>query len=389
MKIKSLEIENFRGIKHLKLDLTDSNGKPLDMAVIAGPNGCGKTSILEAIVILMGYEELLPKRVERNNNEVSFGANLSTIKGVVDSDGDWNISRPIFPGKDPKKTQKVQGLVEYVPSWRAPKLVGSVSVSVNGGGTKDDKYMENNLANLKQMIVDLTASQAFETSAAAPQIQGERQQIIDKLNSTWKMFFPNRDEYFIPDAAQHAIGRRFDLFLKGRGPSLIPVDSLSSGEIEIISLIGRIARKATEDYILLIDEPELHLHPAWHRVILKALREVVSGAQIIVATHSPQIIGSTETENVRIIQCKDNETKALGVKSSFGLDSNRVLEELMGADERLPEIKNELSELFRLIGDKKLTDARAKIKALKEKLPEEPELTRAEAILTRMEVLGK
>ncbi|NLD99101.1 MAG: ATP-binding protein [Fibrobacter sp.] len=389
MKIKSLEIENFRGIKYLNLDLTGSNGSPLDMVVLAGQNGCGKTSILESIVILMGRDELLPKRVERNFNEVSFGANLCTLKGAIDAGGDWNISRPIFPGKDPKKTQKVQGLIEYVPSWRTPKLVGSVSVSVNGGSAKDDRYMENKLANLKQTIVDLTASQAFETSAAAPQIRGERELIIDKLNSVWKMFFPDRDEYFIPDAAPHAIGRRFDLFLKGRGSSLIPVDSLSSGEIEIISLIGRIARNATADYIMLIDEPELHLHPAWHRIILKALREVTSGAQIIVATHSPQIIGSIETANVRFLRKEGEKTFIEKATSTYGLDTNRVLEELMGVDERLPEIKDRLHDVFVLIADGNIKDARKKIADLRTILPEEPELTRAEAIISRKEILGK
>lgn len=388
MKIKNLGIDNFRGIKHLKIDLSDANGKPLDVVVIAGPNGCGKTSILEAVAILMGHADLLPSRDERDLNEVYFGASSCTLKAVVEDNDEWNLSKTLYPGKNPPKSKKA-GQIEYFPSWRAPKLVGSVSVSVNGVRLKDDKRVENNLSSLKQALVNLTASQAFETSAAAPEVSGELRQILEKLNSVWSHFFPDRKEHFIPDAVQHAIGSRFDLFLKGRGSSPIPVDSLSSGEIEIISLIGRIARKDSENGIILIDEPELHLHPAWHRVILKALMEVVSGAQVIVATHSPQIIGSTETENVRIIQRTDIETRALRAKSSLGLDSNRVLEELMGADERLPEIKEELSELFHLIGDKKLTYARIRLKALKEKLPEEPELTRAEAILSRMEVLGK
>jgi hypothetical protein len=61
----------------------------------------------------------------------------------------------------------------------------------------------------------------------------------------------------------------------------------------------------------------------------------------------------------------------------------------METQERIPEVKSELSELFRFIGDKKLTAARNLLKALQEKLPEEPELTRAEAILSRMEGLGK
>ncbi len=77
------------------------------------------------------------------------------------------------------------------------------------------------------------------------------------------------------------------------------------------------------------------------------------------------------------------------MRSSFGLDTNRVLEELMGADERIPEIKDELSELFRLIGDGKLKEGRKMLQRMRKELPDEPELTRADAIISRKEILGK
>jgi len=48
MKIKNITIKNFRGIDSLSLDFTHPAGKPLDLVVLAGPNGCGKTSVLEA-----------------------------------------------------------------------------------------------------------------------------------------------------------------------------------------------------------------------------------------------------------------------------------------------------------------------------------------------------
>ena len=49
MKLHSLEIENFRAIKHLELDFTDELSKPRLMTLIVGPNGSGKTSIFDAI----------------------------------------------------------------------------------------------------------------------------------------------------------------------------------------------------------------------------------------------------------------------------------------------------------------------------------------------------
>ena len=49
MRIVSISIHGFRAIDELSLDLRDDLGRPKDVVTLAGPNGCGKTSILYAI----------------------------------------------------------------------------------------------------------------------------------------------------------------------------------------------------------------------------------------------------------------------------------------------------------------------------------------------------
>ena len=44
-------------------------------------------------------------------------------------------------------------------------------------------------------------------------------------------------------------------------------------------------------FIFLADEPELSLHISWQRGILSAIRSINPNAQIVVATHSPEIAG--------------------------------------------------------------------------------------------------
>lgn len=72
------------------------------------------------------------------------------------------------------------------------------------------------------------------------------------------------------------------------------LDALSSGEKSLIQLVLRLGAHMTRNTILLIDEPEAHLHDKWkYRLYyqIKALaEELFPGLTVIVATHSPEII---------------------------------------------------------------------------------------------------
>ncbi|WP_295578496.1 AAA family ATPase [uncultured Lamprocystis sp.] len=50
MKITRIKIMNLRAIAELELDLTAGDNSPLDLVVLAGSNGCGKTSVSEHIL---------------------------------------------------------------------------------------------------------------------------------------------------------------------------------------------------------------------------------------------------------------------------------------------------------------------------------------------------
>ncbi len=82
----------------------------------------------------------------------------------------------------------------------------------------------------------------------------------------------------------------------GGGPSY-SFDGLSSGQKEIIStlfLIWKHTRKAPS--IVLIDEPELHLNAEWHGSLVRALCELSSDNQYILATHSEDVFASVDED---------------------------------------------------------------------------------------------
>ena len=60
MKLARIAIENFRQIDSLALDFTDSFGRVRDRTLLVGPNGCGKTTILDAVAAAIGPTTELP-----------------------------------------------------------------------------------------------------------------------------------------------------------------------------------------------------------------------------------------------------------------------------------------------------------------------------------------
>ena len=71
----------------------------------------------------------------------------------------------------------------------------------------------------------------------------------------------------------------------------LPLAKLSSSEKQLLILFIEALLQRQRPYIFLADEPELSLHIAWQRNIIAAIRSLNSNAQIVVATHSPEIAG--------------------------------------------------------------------------------------------------
>jgi predicted ATPase len=66
---------------------------------------------------------------------------------------------------------------------------------------------------------------------------------------------------------------------------------LSSGEKQLLILLTQALLWEDRPVVYVVDEPELSLHVKWQERLLKSLVELGGQIQIIVATHSPDIIG--------------------------------------------------------------------------------------------------
>ncbi|MDM8517548.1 AAA family ATPase [Desulfobacterales bacterium HSG16] len=291
MKIKQIRIKNFLGIEELDLKFQHPNGKPLDMIVLAGPNGCGKTSVLEACILVLGQDRVLPNPKEELQY-IHKGTSRFEISAVfIHDDKAYNIKRTAMNQDvaDANTTSVIDAIqMEYFSSWRYPKLTKNVFPSI-GNEEESPDTEKNRLYRIKQYLINLKASKAFEDDQTA---HPQEKDAYETMNELWKDFYPSGNERFIARKVSEDISQGFDIFLDGRKQEPIPLDSLSSGEIEVFTLIGQRIIKPFSNGIVFIDEPELHLHSSWHRVILRALRKILPGTQIICATHSQEILDS-------------------------------------------------------------------------------------------------
>lgn len=194
--------------------------------------------------------------------------------------------------------------------------------------------------------------------------------------------------------------KSLEMTVKKRGEELI-INQLSDGEKSLLAMTGDLARRlalanpSLEDplqgsAVVLIDEIEQHLHPAWQRQIIPVLTKTFPNCQFIITTHSPQVLSQIKPDNIYILKKIEDNIVAQRPESSFGRDSNRILEDLMEVPERPQEIKQRLLELFRLIDQGNLESARELRQEIAEEIGEdEPELVKARVSIRRREILQK
>jgi predicted ATPase len=113
--------------------------------------------------------------------------------------------------------------------------------------------------------------------------------VFDRLMAKVELFKRSINERFL--YKQLSIGKEGFGFTTTEGEQLDPLN-LSSGEQHEVVLLYELLFKATENSLILLDEPEISLHLAWQEQFLSDLRAITDLSQFdaVIATHSSQII---------------------------------------------------------------------------------------------------
>lgn len=180
------------------------------------------------------------------------------------------------------------------------------------------------------------------------------------------------------------------------------LEQLSDGERGLLALVFDLTRRLTianpeSDNpiaegvaLVLIDEIELHLHPKWQRHAVRKLQEVFKNCQFIITTHSPQVIGQTKAEKLRLLSHDaSGRVVLIPVPQAFGMDSSWVLQNIMGVPARDYETEQRLSKIYDEIDTGNYGAARTLAYELRSELGDFPDLQEALALLDRFGMLGQ
>jgi predicted ATP-binding protein involved in virulence len=148
---------------------------------------------------------------------------------------------------------------------------------------------------------------------------------------------------------------------------------ISSGEKALIILFSRVydtINKLDKDksYVILLDEPDIYMHPEWQRNLLQELINFVKyyfedqKVQIILTSHSPFVISDLPRENVIFLD-KDDDGKCKVVESSekkktFGANIHTLLSDGFFMESTLGEFaRSKISWVMEIL-DKNIEEIR-------------------------------
>jgi len=315
MKLRKLHIEDYKMFKDFDISFVDENDEPLPIVVLAGVNGSGKTTLLEWI--FNEYYKVLQKE-EKGNGRRPFVGRYGINKNLDDKyiENDYLINKYFL----------------YIPSGLNDiQQISDEFVKTFYFFLKEKDYRPSEITEhfhnyMKDIFDDLDIGFTYSH--------------LDKEDNVWFSTGKNEEYYYTAKKNNNIEDR-----------NLFTIDELSTGEKTLLSKIMYLYFKDYKDKVILIDEPELSLHPSWQNKVLKIYENFAlkNNCQIIIATHSPHIIGSAKAEYVRVLKKVDNKIEVYKYTKSYGLEFNKILVDIMEADTRVSDVSERLSKIKSLI----------------------------------------
>ena len=358
-RFREIRLENYRCFDRLRLPLEE------DTTVFFAENGDGKTALLTALAMgLAVFQRSVPRtlkldawsdpkrrtvvekglREPAGRCELEWTADVGELKSVT-----WSTAAHPASGRKVNKYQPILEALERarVPGGRWP-LFAWYGVDrlrrLRGSRRKIERTRDRWEAYTSALDPDLNESSLLQwlQDEMLGDIVRRQQQKSERLFHAAVMeatvrATPGVDRAWYDPVEQGPVV----CFENGHAA---PWSELSDGYHVFIALVADIARRAVMlnefdgaeapkhvEGVVLIDELDLHLHPRWQRIALPRIRDVFPKLQLIITTHSPQVLSSAENRHVRRLIDGELQQHPVFVE---GRDTNAILREYMRTDDR-------------------------------------------------------
>lgn len=333
-----IKFENKRKIGDIELDFFKNQNEVYNTIILAGENGCGKTAILNAIANFQEgsylYEGSSVKKVvylDENGKAHEILRDKEAIrysKPEEVTEEEWEDAKA-FTEQDfyseraelfEERPYDIRNKKVIFSEARSGFEVDTTKYNNNDEYYEEDKYEKKgaNYSGIVQLLIDLEEEDNSEFIKYAKINQKCTYEEYMKKNSrilrfkkAYESMFENLE--YVGENSQTDYKTIY--FLKDE--QLINIEELSTGEQQIVFRGADLLYRATNGATILIDEPELSLHPKWQKKILKFYRNLFTDeygkqiAQLIIATHSQYIVQEAmkDSDNVKVILLKREKRK--------------------------------------------------------------------------------
>jgi len=354
MKIRHIETSNHPIFGDINFDFTGVDGNVINTIIIAGENGAGKTVFLDMLYEFSNYSlnrekreekrkfvieisneeydvlkgnanfvELLKFEPENNIFEIEFDYNVTQnwncVKIKTYSKSENGVSEVTLPGtlftqEDTRSVIKsIYSDVEI--NYNPQNIQTTTSLEIDQNFNHSVRSSSNIATEITQLLIDIKTLDALDANDWAEQNIGnavDAAQLNKRLGRFTKAFnqiFPNkRFKGIINENNSKKV--LFEEFGK-----TMSIKKLCSGEKQIVFRGGFLLKdkESGKGATILIDEPEISLHPNWQLEIMQFYKSLftdsdgVQTSQIFVSTHSPFIIHNANRDKDKIIVLTKNE----------------------------------------------------------------------------------
>ena len=310
MRIKELGLNKWNVIRQADFENLS------DFVIVAGPNGVGKTWVKEAIV-----------HIFRNNGNPPVGSKVVLEATVQEEFETWKSKEFTLPQgyftsilhRQTKRLKSKSRLIQ-IDSNRSIDSVnfGQLTFSQIGNPEEEVVGYDYGFNLIKDRFKDICHTLHRLKSKEVTAVYSEYHKNLNPLSGNITLRkLPDPTEKYIQPFDQLLYPKKMrPIDINGSTIEFHDEDGtvrnfsqLSSGEKEVVILTFDILTQNPSDCIILIDEPEVHLHPELAFRLIKVLKSIGERNQFFLFTHSPDIIGNSLDSGVHFIRPKSRITK--------------------------------------------------------------------------------